>query len=96
MSVIAVRHMQRVTISPGSPTTDQFPAKSRMNELIRTTSVPQGACQHARDRAYAMCDALCERLARESLPLLRLRAVVLRALIDVVFLRWFELTLLLR
>jgi hypothetical protein len=67
-----------------------------MNEFIRTTSVPQGACQHARDRAYAMCDALCERLARESLLLLRLRAVVLRALIDMVFLWWFKLILFIR
>ena len=64
-----------------------------MNEFIRTTSVPQGTCQHARDRAYAMCDALCERLARESLPLLGCCSVVLCALINMIFLALWRLIL---
>ena len=58
-----------------------------MDQFIRTTRVPQGACQHARYGAYAMRYAASERLARQSLlAAFRLVAASLRALIDLVLL----------
>ena len=61
-----------------------------MDQFIRTARVPQGACQHARHSAYAMCYAASERLAWQSLLAVRLVAVAaLRALVDLVLLFHF-------
>ena len=58
-----------------------------MDQFIRATRIPQGACQHARHGAYAMCYAASERLARQSLlAAFRLVVASLRALINLMLL----------
>lgn len=84
-----MRQMQWFTISPGCASANQLPAKSGMDQFVRTARVPQGACQHARHSAYAMCYAASERLAWQSLLTVRLVTAVLRALIDLMLLFHF-------
>lgn len=64
---VTVVHVQWFTVSPRSPSPDEFPAEIRVDELVTAPCVPKNSRQHARYRANFVCDAARKRLAWESL-----------------------------